>query len=158
MPRSEISFFVFFVLGAIVLAADVAAAAADEPAAARPDYNVGPEAANIAPTVATAPHVGVEILRDSRRDLAHPDTLWDAEDIAHYKDMLKSSPELRAELAELSKPLDARLGQPLDIPAPRSPDGAGSSLAIISRRSPAARRGQIRTFVSSAFSLETRKL
>jgi hypothetical protein len=125
LPRPETTFFVFFVLGAIVLAADVAAAAADEPAAARPGYNVGPEAANIAPTVATAPHVGVEIFGTPRRDLVHPDTLWDAEDIAHYKDMLKSSPELRAELAELSKPLDARLGQPLDIPAPqKGPDGA----------------------------------
>jgi hypothetical protein len=120
LPRLEIGFFVFFVLAAIVFVP----AAADEPAA-RYDYNVGPEAANIALTVATAPHVGVEIFGTPRRDLAHPDTLWDAEDIAHYKDMLKSSAGLRAQLAELSMPLDARLGQPLDIPAPRKgPDGA----------------------------------
>ena len=121
MPRLGIGFFVFFILAAIVFAA----AAADEPIAARYDYNVGPDAANIAPTVATAPHMGVEIFGTPRRDLGHPDTLWDAEDIAHYKEMLKSSAELQAELAGLRKPLDARLGQPLDIPAPKKgPDGA----------------------------------
>jgi hypothetical protein len=122
LPRLGIGFLVFFF---VLVAFVFAPAAADEPAAARYDYNVEPDAVNIAPTLATAPHTGVEVFGTPRRDLGHPDTLWDAEDIAHYKDMLKSSAELRAELAELSKPLDARLDRPLDIPEPRKgPDGA----------------------------------
>jgi hypothetical protein len=120
-PRSIIGLFVFF----IVAAAAFAAAAADESVVARYEYDVRADAANIAPTAATAPHVGVEVFGTPRRDLAHPDTLWDDEDIARYKDMLKSSAALRSELEELGKPLNARLAQPLDIPAPRKgPDGA----------------------------------
>jgi Heparinase II/III-like protein/Alginate lyase len=121
LPRLGTGFFVFLVLTVAVLAP----AAADGPIVARYQYDVGPDAANIALTAATAPHTGVEVFGTPRRSLGHPDTLWDAEDIEHYKETLKSNAELRAELAELRKPLDERLDRPLDVPAPqKGPNGA----------------------------------
>ena len=54
----------------------------------------------------------------------HPNTLWDQEDIDHYKEMLKTSRELRSQFLTLKGRIDERILRPLDIPPPqRRADG-----------------------------------
>lgn len=62
---------------------------------------------------------------EPRNTEGHPNTLWDKQDIAHYKEMLKSNKELQAQLEGLKKSLDIRMTQPLGIPQPeKNPDGS----------------------------------
>ena len=92
------------------------------------NYTVTVSAANIAPTIATAVREKVEVFGEPRMTKGHPCTLWDKEDIAHYKEMLKTSKELQIQLAELKDRMDTRMvkkgEQPEDIPVPqKGPDG-----------------------------------
>jgi len=64
----------------------------------------------------------------------HPRTLWDQEDIAHYQQLLKPSPELKAAYDQLKAFGDQRIQEPLKVPAHvQGPDGKWSF--------PAFRRG-----------------
>ena len=47
----------------------------------------------------------------------HPRTAWDQKDITSYKDLLKSSPELKATFDQLRVLGDKRITQPLNVPA-----------------------------------------
>lgn len=76
------------------------------------------EPANIAPTVSTLPHDKVQVSGQPRMTKGHPCTLWDQEDINHYKEMLKTSKELQFQLDDLKAAMDARIATPVDIPAP----------------------------------------
>ena len=49
----------------------------------------------------------------------HPCTLWDLEDIAHYKELLKTSPELKSAWNKLQAWGDKRIQEPLSVPAHR---------------------------------------
>ena len=54
----------------------------------------------------------------------HPRTLWDQEDIAHYQQLLKTSPELKAAYDQLKTYGDQRIQEPLKVPAHvQEPDG-----------------------------------
>lgn len=75
--------------------------------------------ANIAPTAGAAAEGKVEVVGQPRVTQGHPCTLWDKEDIAHYKEMLKTSKELQIQYAGLKKAMDDRLTQPPGIPQPR---------------------------------------
>lgn len=78
---------------------------------------------NIAPTVAirTAP---VEVYGTPRIAKGHPCTLWDEEDVHHYKDMLKTSKELQLLVADLRARMDDRISKPIIVPPPqKGPDG-----------------------------------
>ncbi len=50
---------------------------------------------------------------------SHPCTLWDLEDIAHYKELLKTSPELKSAWNKLQAWGDKRIQEPLSVPAHR---------------------------------------
>ncbi|MGO8702403.1 MAG: heparinase II/III family protein [Candidatus Brocadiia bacterium] len=87
-------------------------------------YDVKASPANLVPTGASAAEDKVEVVGQPRMTQGHPCTLWDEEDIAHYKDMLKTSQELQAQYAGLKKAMDIRMTQPLGIPQPvKAPDG-----------------------------------
>ena len=87
-------------------------------------YDVKASPANIVPTNGSQAEGKVEVVGRPRMTQGHPCTLWDKEDIAHYKEMLKTSKELRAQLAGLKDAMDIRITQPLGIPQPeKGPDG-----------------------------------
>ena len=87
-------------------------------------YSVAASPSNIAPTAGSLVAGKVEVVGQPRRTKGHPCTLWDQEDIAAYKEMLKTSKELQAQLDRLKKDMDARMQEPLGIPEPKKgPDG-----------------------------------
>jgi len=49
----------------------------------------------------------------------HPCTIWDKEDIAHYKKMMETSPLLKDQFDSLKKAMDERITKTIDIPQPR---------------------------------------
>jgi Heparinase II/III-like protein/Alginate lyase len=105
---------------AALIAVEAHAAKADEDQAI---YNsILP--ANIASGIGTSLSK-VEVFGTPRLVHGHPNTLWDQDDIDHYKEMLKTSRELQLQFSELRSRMDERIGKPLDIPAPQQgPDGA----------------------------------
>ena len=88
-------------------------------------YDAKASPANIAPTSGSVTGGKVEVVGEPRITKGHPNTLWDAEDIAHYKKMLASSPEFQAQFAGLKKAMDIRITQPQGIPEPKK-DGGGN--------------------------------
>src|SRR5271165_3653059 len=87
-------------------------------------YNSGLPA-NIAQTGVGSSHSNIEVFGNPRVVRGHPSTLWDQDDIDHYKEMLKTSRELQIQFSELRSRMDERIGKPLDIPMPQQgPDGA----------------------------------
>jgi len=82
-------------------------------------YQVRAAAENIAPTSGAMAEGKPEVFGQPRMTKGHPCTLWDQEDIAHYKEMLKSSKLLQEQYAGLRKALDERITQPLGIPQPK---------------------------------------
>ena len=75
--------------------------------------------ANITPTIGAAAQGKIEVVGEPRMTVGHPNTLWDKEDIAHYKDMLNTSKALQTQFAGLKKAMDVRLTQPAGIPEPQ---------------------------------------
>jgi hypothetical protein len=99
------------------------------PAAADPSvrelYQVPLLPTNIAGTVGAQSYDSVEVFGQPRMALSHPNVFWDQVDIDHYKEMLKSSQELKLQFFDLKRRMDERIARPLDIPPPRQgPDGA----------------------------------
>ena len=63
---------------------------------------------------------------EPRMTKGHPCTLWDNEDIAHYKEMLKTSKELQAQFDGLKNAMDIRITQPVGVPPPeKTPMASG---------------------------------
>ncbi len=75
--------------------------------------------ASIAPTAGSSVGGEVKVYGEPRQTKGHPNTLWDNEDIAQYKEMLKTSKELQAQYAGLKKAADLRVTKPLGIPQPK---------------------------------------
>ena len=87
-------------------------------------FDVAVSPANIAPTSGVATGNVPEVEGQPRTTQGHPCTLWDKEDIAHYKEMLKTSKELQVQFEALKKSLDFRITQPTGVPQPlKGPDG-----------------------------------
>ena len=86
------------------------------------EYQVKAAAESIAPTSGAMAEGKAEVLGQPRMTKGHPCTLWDQEDIAHYKEMLKSSRLLQEQYAGLKKAMDERVTQPLGIPQPKKDD------------------------------------
>ena len=87
-------------------------------------YSVATAASNIALTSGAVAEGKTEVFGESRVTTGHPCTLWDQQDIAHYKEMLKTSQELKEQFAGLKKAMDIRMTEPLGIPQPKQgPDG-----------------------------------
>jgi hypothetical protein len=87
------------------------------------NYAVTAEPANIAPTGGSS-DTGekVKVVGEPRESKGHPCTLWDAEDVAHYKKMLGESKELKEQFDGLRKSLDVRITQPVGVPEPVKDD------------------------------------
>lgn len=79
-------------------------------------YEAKASPANIAPTSGTLTGGKIEVVGEPRVTKGHPNTLWDAEDIEHYKKMLGTSTELQKQLAGLKKAMDIRITQPIGVP------------------------------------------
>ena len=58
----------------------------------------------------------VDVFGQPRMSRGHPCTLWDKEDINHFKAMLKTSKELQDQFAKLKAAMDKRMAQPLGVP------------------------------------------
>lgn len=87
-------------------------------------YQVAAAPANIAPTTGALAEGEVKVFGQPRETKGHPCTLWDEQDIRHYKEMLKTSPELQKQYAALRAKIDERMTKPLGIPEPKQgPDG-----------------------------------
>lgn len=82
-------------------------------------YQVPVTAGTIAPTGGTMVGGPVTVHGEPRTSTGHPCTLWDREDIAHYRAMLTTSEELRRQLANLRSALDVRITQPVGVPPPQ---------------------------------------
>lgn len=87
-------------------------------------YEVTAAPMDIAPTSGTLTGAKVEVIGQPRMTEGHPSLLWDNEDIAHYKEMLKTSKELQAQFAGLKSAMDLRITQPIGVPQPQK-DAAG---------------------------------
>ena len=103
-------------LAALAATAEAQTAAAVVEPARIEGYEPFSSTAAIAPTVKAGT---VEVAGQPRMTQGHPCTLWDKEDIAHYKEMLKASKEMQAQLADLKTALDKRMVEPLGVPEPR---------------------------------------
>jgi hypothetical protein len=102
--------------------ATVATAQGTVPQAKATVCPAAPVPANIAPTAAqrTEP---VKVFGQPRMTKGHPCTIWDKEDIAHYKEMLKTSRELQILVAELKERMDKRIAEPInDLTPQKGPD------------------------------------
>ena len=88
-------------------------------------YQAATIAAAIAAPSGSAAGTGeVAVTGEPRQTKGHPCTIWDAEDIAHYKEMLKTSKVLQDQYAGLQRAMDKRITQPTGVPEPRKgPDG-----------------------------------
>ncbi len=124
------------VAAAMLAAASIASGQATQPAtkpvrppAVRPPAFVPPKAvegydakvfpANIAPTSSTPSKDPVKTFGEPRMAQGHPSTLWDQQDIAHYKELLKTNKVMQEEFAKLQTKMDARIIQPLNIAEPQ---------------------------------------
>jgi len=101
-------------------------ASTDLPHLLRPvdGFAVARSEVNIAPTAGSQVAGAVEVVGQPRVSQGHPRTLWDAEDIAHYKQLLTTSAELRGQFEGLKKAMDERLTRPVGVPpAEQDKDG-----------------------------------
>lgn len=80
------------------------------------------EASVVAPKVYTKP----------RQAKGNPCTLWDSEDIAQFKEMLKTSPQFKSQYEALKAKADARMTKPFNIPKARK-DKDGNWIHISDR-------------------------
>jgi hypothetical protein len=88
-------------------------------------YQATTSPAFIAPTAATVREANVAVIGRPRMAKGHPCTLWDQEDVARLKDLLKTSKPLQEEFAKLKAEMDKRISEPLGIPEPKKgADGA----------------------------------
>jgi hypothetical protein len=58
----------------------------------------------------------VKVVGQPRQATGHPCTLWDKEDVEHYKKMLGENKELKEQFDGLKKSLDVRITQPINVP------------------------------------------
>jgi hypothetical protein len=120
-PVVSITFFGF--LTAMADNAATAPGPKNQPIAV-PNYSVAVSPDNIAPTPATQPQENVQVDGQPRNSVGHPCTLVDSDDIARYKDILKTNVDAQANLKANQKYCDDAMARPLAIPtAEKNPDG-----------------------------------
>lgn len=71
----------------------------------------------------------VDVVGEPRKTIGHPCTTWDMEDVAHYKEMMASSPLLKAQADALRAALDKRILEPVAVPQPRK-DADGNPVHV----------------------------
>jgi len=71
----------------------------------------------------------VTVYGEPRQAQGHPRTLWDQQDVEHFRSMLKTSPVLAAQYADLKKAMDERIALPIQLPEPvKDADGKWTHL------------------------------
>ncbi len=85
--------------------------------AAPPEYQVESRPNAIAITKAALAGEP-KVYGQPRQTDGHPCTIWDQQDIDHYKEMLKTSSVLEEQFAALKRAMDKRIARPLGIPEP----------------------------------------
>ncbi len=85
-------------------------------------YNVALNPSHIAPTQGVVAEGKVKVIGQPRQSQGWPRTLWDKQDVAEYRKMLETSPELQKQYAALKKAMDGRIQEPLNVPQPRKDD------------------------------------
>lgn len=110
-------------------------AAASKPRPKPDDFPIAPlvenyapvvSPANIAPTPGTAndPKRKVEVFGEPRTVKGHPCTLWDRDDLARYKALLRTEKGFAKQLEVLEKTAERRIAMPLGVPGThQGPDG-----------------------------------
>jgi hypothetical protein len=86
------------------------------------NYQVETSPAFIASTTQSAEKPKVEVFGQPRKATSHPKTLWDQQDVDHFKAMLKTSPELARQYADLKKAMDSLLLTEVSVPQPVKDD------------------------------------
>ncbi len=90
-----------------------------------PNYSVATSPDSIAPTPATQPESNVQVYGEPRNSVGHPCTLVDSDDIARYKEILKTNIDAQTNLQGQIKYCDNAMSKPLAIPAAeKNPDGS----------------------------------
>lgn len=83
----------------------------------------------IAATTQSRAKPRVSVFGEPRKAQGHPRTLWDKQDVQHFRAMLKTSPLLAAQYAALKKSMDERIALPIALPTPvQGPDGKWTHL------------------------------
>ncbi|PTX99634.1 hypothetical protein DB346_17540 [Verrucomicrobia bacterium LW23] len=83
----------------------------------------------IAPSTQSKVAPQIQVNGQPRTATGHPRTMWDKEDIAHFKAMLKTSPELAKQYEALKKSMDELLLRPIEVPQPvKGDDGEWTHL------------------------------
>jgi hypothetical protein len=68
-------------------------------------------------TTATPVAAASQAPEQPRMALGHPRTIWDQQDVARYKELLKTSPELKSAFDQLQAWAEQRIREPLNVPA-----------------------------------------
>jgi len=92
-------------------------------------YATVASADNITPTTGALASGKVEVVGQPREATGHPNTIWDQQDVKHYKEMLATSPELQKQVAALKTAMDLRMTRPIGVPEPRK-NAAGEYIHI----------------------------
>ena len=80
--------------------------------------------ANIAPTAANPPATAAPVIGQAHEVKGHPCTLWDADDIAYYKELLKKNQPFQEQFKALRDAMDKRITGPLNVSeSKKGPDG-----------------------------------
>ncbi len=82
-------------------------------------YSVTRNDINITPTQGAVAEGEFRVIGQPRKAEGWPRTLWDKQDIAHYRNMLETSPELRRQFDVLKRAMQERIAKPLGVPQPR---------------------------------------
>jgi len=86
----------------------------------KPDgYDVTPVANAIAPTMGSIVAGEVAVQGQPRQAEGHPRTIWDKQDVAHYRQMLATNPILKSQYESLIRGLEERMTLPHGVPQPQ---------------------------------------
>ncbi|HSI87222.1 MAG TPA: alginate lyase family protein [Candidatus Methylacidiphilales bacterium] len=93
------------------------------------NYLVNTSQDYIAPSTQSKTTPQIQVIGQPRNATGHPRTMWDKEDVAHFRAMLKTSPELAKQYAALKKSMDELLAKTVEVPQPvKGDDGQWTHL------------------------------
>ncbi len=86
------------------------------------DYSVKPVVDSIAVTDDAVSGKETKVYGEPRVSKGHPCTIWDSEDVQHYRSMMKTSTVLAEQVEAMCRGLDERMNEPVGVPPPRKND------------------------------------
>jgi len=82
------------------------------------NYAVATSPTFIAPTIQSREKPNVEVNGQPRTADGHPRTLWDKEDVRHFRSLIGTNPEFTKKYEALKRSMDDLLTQPATVPEP----------------------------------------